>query len=283
MSKSSLENGVIRIDSGKTLGLNPEINFYDAHGNLSTDKTDLEIAQDIWKEFMRYNEYIEKSGLFVHYPAREFYLQGIPSPRQVIAWRKLIRMLGAENFCNLPFFLNYLENNEVLFKEEFTKRFGSLEDLKDIEVTFTCGYYWRLNERRREMMMNFVVDNILAKGATVKIWTQDKTLREDFKRMLQDKECKPAIKRRLHIHRKLYRMDMHYTLAKDKKNPDNSYLSMELIHTEAHDFRLETYLTFGQLETYCNRKRFMGVLSSHQKFHLKRRLLSWFNYAHNYG
>jgi len=268
--------------SGEALELSPRIDLRDVHGEISQDNTDKDIAQNIWEEFVRYKKIIDESGRFINYPAKEYYLQGIPSPRQVIAWRKLINMMGAEKFCKLPFVLNYLENDDVLFEKQFTKRFGSSENLKDMKITFTCGYFWRLNDKRRLKMINFAADKLLKKGAKVEIWTQDNTLKSDFKKEL-DKSRNLAVKKNLRIHRVPYRIDMHYTLAKDLKNPKNSYLSMELIHTEAHDFRLETFVTFEDLENSgCNVDKFMKFLSSHQKPHLSRRLLSWRNIAHNY-
>ena len=73
------------------LELSSNIELYDIMGELSKNSIDKEISQDIWHKFVQYSNYVGNSGRFIKYPAKEYQKQGIPAPRQIIAWRKLIR------------------------------------------------------------------------------------------------------------------------------------------------------------------------------------------------
>jgi hypothetical protein len=267
--------------SSKKLELSAGIKLFDTLGELSQDETDKKIAQDIWDEFIRYNKFVEESGRFIAYQNREFQLHGIPSPRQVIAWRKLILMMGAKNFCGLPFVLNYLKNGKSLFEDQFKQRFGNYGNLEGMEITFACGYFSKFNEPRREKVINFVVNDLLAKGAEVDIWTQDKTLLKEFNKKIEEANNGSTLKKKLHIHYRPGRIDVHYTIARDKNNTLASLLCMEMIHTEAHDFRLETYLTFNELKSFgCDPDTFNGVLGSYTKLNIPKRVLTFFDFAY---
>jgi len=253
--------------------------------NFDTSDIEGEIKKDLWENMKEHYNYLGKGNRFIKYPHEEFKIQGIPSPWQTIAWRRLIRIMGEDNFCALPLELNYTEDPYVLFEEEFIKYFDHSTNPEKLEVTFVCGYFWKYNDKKRDKMLDFVVNNLLKKGTKVIIWTQDETLEK-----LLDKRRKgmpdDAAKDRLQVHYVRERIDVHYTLIEDKNDGKNSRLILELPHTEAHDFRLETYLTFEKLESFgCKPEKFMGVLNSNitcwYRPHLLKRLLSLCNLALN--
>jgi hypothetical protein len=246
------------------------------------DKND-EIMKDLWDNMVSHYNYVGSSKGFIKYPHKEFMMQGIPTPWQTRAWIELIREIGEENFCSLPLRLNDTEKPEVLFETEFMDRFGKLTKLGGFEITFSCGYFWRFNDCRRDKMLNFVVDNLLKKGAKVIIWTQDETLKKALGEKCKERLDNSA-RNMLRVHCVSERIDVHYTLIKDNNNWENSLLLMELPHTEAHDFRLETYLTFKKLESFgCKPEKFIGILNSFITYwkrpHLSKRFRSWRNKA----
>lgn len=184
--------------------------------------------------------------------------------------------MGEENFCSLPLELNYLGNEAVLFEKLFTNFFGNHPNPDKLKVTFICGYFWRYNENRRDKMLGFVVDNLLRKGTKVEIWTQDETLAGSF----ESKIDSSAVRDKLNVKRVKERIDVHYTLIEDENVQENSLLMLEMPHTEAHNLRLETYLTFGKLKNFkCEPKEFMEVLHSYTKQRLFKTLLSGINLA----
>jgi len=252
--------------------------------DFSTDP-DKEYLDVLWSNFSGHYNYVGEGGRLIEYPHEEFRIQGIPAPWQTIAWRKLIRLMGEDNFLSLPLKLNYLENPEVLFEKEFIKHFGNFANPEKLAVTFTCGYFWLLNGKRRDRMLDFVVDDLLKKGTKVNIWTQDKDLKDAFRKKCKEKLGNFA-RGKLRVHCVGERIDVHYTLVEDENNRKNSRLFMELPHTEAHDFRLETYLTFEKLESFgCSPKKFMRALNGYitcwYRPHPIKRLLSWRNRAFN--
>ena len=180
--------------------------------------------------------------------------------------------------------MNYLEDeiHFFKFKSEFEKRFGNSNNLENMEVVFTCGYFWKLHDAKRKTMLLFIVNTLLRKGVKVSIWTQDKDLKNDFDEVFKKQSANSVMERNLHIHRVPYRIDIHYTLAKDNNNLKNSFFSIELPHSEAYIFRLETLITFEKLMTFCDINKFMKCLSSHLKMKfIRKRLLWWLGYALN--
>jgi hypothetical protein len=229
---------------------------------------DTEIAEDLWEDFKTYYYHLRglrKKDRRIPYNAREFWLQGVPSPRQVVEWTNFIKMIEIENFNDpefIPLTVNYLDNKVSLFKQKFEEFFAGSTD---IEVTFVCGYFWKLYPERRDSMIEFVVTEMLKKGIKVNIWTQDKTLKKEFRK----KQKKFASRRRPRIHWGLRRIDMHYTLIKNKKDITKSHVFMELPHTEAYEFRLETHFPVKQLNGLkqshdCSVEKFMKFLKGHR-------------------
>jgi len=246
---------------------------------FDTSTTDGKIRQSIWDDFVASYDYVKKTSPVIRYPDNEFRMRGIPTYRQTIAWKNLIKMLGEDNFCTLNFELNYLRDAEVLSVNKFNE---ITKESKKLVVTFVCGYFWRFNEQRRYDMISFVVDNMLKKDITVNIWTEDDTLEHDFEERMEEKELDTGLRKKLHIHRRYHRFDIHYTLIENKDNREKTCVIMELPHTEAHLLRLETYLTFEQLKSFgCSAEKLMRVLNYHQKWNPFKSLFAKLNFALN--
>jgi hypothetical protein len=249
--------------------------------NFDTTTTDGKISQGIADDFKASYDYVKKSGPIIIYPDSEFSRRGIPTYRQTIAWKNLINKIGEKNFCSLNFYLNYLRDQEVLFVNEFNK---IAENSKKLKVTFVCGYFWRFSEQRRYEMLDFVVNNILKKGITVNIWTQDETLKYDFKERMEGSELAPDLRKNLHIHRRMHRFDIHYTLIEDKDNPEKSRVFMELPHTEAHILRLETHFDLDKAKSFiCGAEKFMRILKNRRIWNPFKSIFSMFHFALNIG
>jgi len=247
---------------------------------FDTSTTKGKVSQGIWDDFVASYSYVTQCGPTIRYNDRYFRNQGIPSFRQTIAWKEVIRMMGEENFSTLPFELNYLKDKEVLFFEKFN---DMAQNSNNLEVTFVCGYFSRFNEQRRYKMVDFVVDSMLKKGHTVNIWTQDDLLKKEIAERIQEKELNPSLLRKLNVYRRYHRFDIHYTLIDDKDNPEKSFIFMELPHTEAHNLRLEIYFNIDEKSKsfHYSTKEFRRVLSSHRRWNPLKSVCSFFNIAKN--
>jgi hypothetical protein len=236
--------------------------------------TDEEIKQSLWDDFVNYYNMVGQGGYLIKYNDKDFRLKGIPSPRQVIAWRELIKIIGEDNFNRLPFELNYLDNHEILFTEKLN---NFLNDPTNIEITFSCGYFFKYSEERRKKMVIFVINDMLKKGITVNIWTKDHTLKREFKEKLDS-----AHSHNLNIYYGRHRIDIHYTLIENKNHFNKSAVFLELPHTEAHDFRLETYFTFEDINSFgCDSKKILRFLEKQRKWNVIKSTLSLCNRALN--
>jgi len=227
---------------------------------------DYRIKQDIWDRFFSYYTLIAKRGFLINYPNYWFKLQGIIPPRQIIAWIKLIKIIGDDVFNKIPLALNYhLEDKKIFFLNEFDKKFKNITNLT---ITFTCGYFWKfaIESKRRNIMKEFVKAKI-EDDCKVNIFTQDKTLKKEIN-LVMDKGRKPKVKRRL------FRMDIHSTIIEPggKDDKDNTLLFIELPHTERTTHRLEAYVTIGELKDFgCTVKQITKLLHF-----LKRQRYSYF-------
>ena len=237
---------------------------------------DNKYLKDLWDNFVSHYEYVGKCLPLIRYPDWEFEEQGIPKPWQTIAWRKVIRKIGENNFCGIPITLNYVRNDEVLFKTQFQKFFASHPNPEKLKVTFICGYFWLYNDNRRDPMLNYVVNSVLEEGTKVEIWTEDDTLEEAFNKKLGDSPARYNLK----VNYVYDRIDVHYTLIEDNTEPDNSLLLMELPHTEAHLLRMEISLTLGELGKFVgNTDEFLEYLRGYIKQGRLKKFLSRHNLA----
>jgi hypothetical protein len=150
-----------------------------SHGLKASD-IDERIKVELWKNIWDHYEYVRDGDRFIKYRDRDFLIQGIPTPWQTIAWKTLIRLMGEEQFQSLPRVLYYKEDPDlkVIIEDEFNDYFDDFANPEKLEVTFACGYFWKFNPKRREKMLDFVVDRLLNRGTTVTIWTQDDSLEE---------------------------------------------------------------------------------------------------------
>jgi len=231
--------------------------------SFDTSTTKGRVSQGIWNDFSDTYEYVQKRK-FIRYDDRGFRRNGIPTFRQTLAWKKLIGIMREENFCTLKFDLNHLRDTNVLFNNEFNEIY---KKSKNLEVTFVCGYFFRFIEKRRYYMINFVVDNMLARNILVNIWTEDDSLKKDFTERMEEKKLAPEMRKNLRVHLSHHRFDIHYTLVENKDDPENTAYFLELPHTEAHSLRLETSLTLGDLRTFnCDTGKFRRVLKNHRKW-----------------
>lgn len=243
---------------------------------------DREMKQNLWDRFLSYYTSIGKLGFFINYPNFWYKIQGIVSPRQIIAWRKLIRIIGDDVFNKIPLSLNHhSDGDNIFFLNEYKKHFY---DAKNLNINFTCGYFWKYvtESAKRETMKKFVEEKI-KDGCKVSIFTQDKSLRKEFKNTIS-RGKKP------HVKRCQFRMDIHSTIVepRDKKEKDKTLLFMEFPHTERTKHRLEAYVTIGQLKSFgCNEKQITALLRFLKRqryiYLFTKSIPSYFDLALNWG
>ena len=243
--------------------------------NFDTSTHDEFLKSEAWKGFLHNYKLFEAADDIVNYSDQDFRQHGIPTPRQYIAWRRIIEMIGEENFSKLPLELVKLDNLEILLVDKFDYLFKSDQVVPDIqgEVTFACGYFWRTLPERRAKMINFIICNILANGWKVNIFTQNKYLKKQIGRH-----------KNLKVKRVRYRIDVHYIIVDNKTHPEKSYIFLELPHSEAFYFRLDTYFPFEKIKEFSNSKKddFLDFLNDMCKWHpFEKSIPSKRNYAIN--
>jgi len=222
------------------------------------------IKSTLWKNFIQNFERIKNQKPIATYPDRWYQLHGIPTPRQYIAWNKAIKKIGVDRFFKeLPLELVYLEDDEVLIADRFSKLFNHDDEL---EITIACGYFWKGHNKCREKMMDFLNKENYKKSLKkwhMTIYTQDASLKEYFR-----VKCK--IKHNIYI--VPFRIDLHYTIVKNKTNSKNSHVFIELPHSELFYFRLNTHFSLDEVNNFeCgNKEEFLDFLDSQRK----RRLLT---------
>ena len=249
---------------------------------FDTSEPDWEIKQKIWDRFLKYYTSIGKLGFFIRYPNFWYKLEGIVSPRQIIAWIKLIRIIGCEAFNKIPLSLNrHSDGDNIFFLSEYEKHF---HDVKNLIITFTCGYFWKFVNKgtKRKTMKKFVEDKI-KNGCKVNIFTQDKTLRKEINKDFA-RNNRPCVKTRF------YRMDIHSTIVepRNKKDKDKTLLFMEFPHTERTEKRLEAYVTIEQLKSFgCKEKQINALLRFLKRqrymYLFTKSIPSYFDLALNWG
>jgi hypothetical protein len=212
---------------------------------------DREVKQDIWDRFFQYYNWVKGSPFFISYSDASFRAQGIISPRQIIAWIKLISIIGEDTFNKIPLAINNnLEQENIFFLKEYARHFS---DSNNLMITIACGFFWKfvtVSQRRQKMIAFYM--NMVKNGDNIRIYTMDKTLKNEFT------SYKPYVK---HLP---FRVDIHYTIIqpKNKKDRDNTLVFLELPHTEKTKHRLEAYFTIGQLREFgCSEKEIRKLLS----------------------
>jgi len=241
--------------------------------NIDTSSHNGVLKAEALKGFLHNYELLNTANRIVWYSDHSFQARGIPTPRQYIAWRKIIKMIGEENFPELPLELVKLSNLEILLVDKFDDLFQGQIEPDQGEVTFACGFFWRTLPERREKMINFITDNILGNGWKVNIFTQNKDLEKQIKKH-----------KNLMVKRVMHRIDVHYIIVNNKARPEKSFIFLEFPHSEAFYFRLDTYFTFEKIKDFsnCSKDVFLRVLNDECKWHpLKKSIPSKFNLAIN--
>jgi len=236
--------------------------------NIDTSSHDGRLRAEALKGFLYNYDQVNSAGPVIKFSDKDFKAHGIPSPRQYIAWRKLINMIGEENFSRLPLELVKLSNLEILLVDKFGSLFRAdqIEPNSDVikkhlkhdrdkqlKVTFACGYFWRTFKERRNKMKKFIRDNILANGWEVEILTQDGSLKNELGKH-----------ENLTVRHVLHRIDVHYIIVNNEVSPEKSYIFLELPHSEAFYFRLDTYFPFEQIKNFsnCSKDDFLNFLKN---------------------
>jgi hypothetical protein len=214
-----------------------------------------EIKQEIYDRFVHNYYYIGDSGRFFKYSDKWFVVQGTIPPRQYIAWREFVNIIGEEIFKKLTLSLNKnFEDEDKYFISVFNNYFPNS---KNLMITLACGYFWKyeVESQRRKNMKEFFIKK-LNNGCEVNIYTRDKDLKKYF---LADKPFKKPLIKSLP-----FRMDIHYTIIQfnDKKERDKTLLIVEFPHTENTRCRLDAYFTIGQLKDLgCSDKNIKKLFS----------------------
>jgi len=209
-----------------------------------------EIKQKAWDDFVNYYNFINESPLLVKYPDIWYKVQGIVSPRQIVAWRNLINIISEGIFNKIPVALNHnLDEGNLFFLNEYKNHFSDTNNLK---ITLACGYFWKFLKglKRREKMKVFYMDKV-KNGCKVKIYTKDETLKSEFTSDKPSIKCLP------------YRMDIHFTIIQPKNKDDakKTLFFIELPHTENTRYRLDAYFTIGQLKEFgCSEENIKKLL-----------------------
>jgi len=221
---------------------------------------DREIKQKSWDDFIQQYSFIkeaflEKANSSIYYPSKWYRAQGIVSPTQIIAWRKILELIGEDVFNKIPLTLNNNLGEEDLFLLNKYKDY--FPDPNNLRITLACGYFWKFvkNGKRRRKMRDFYIDKVRS-GCEVNIYTRDKDLKKYF--LAEKPSAKPYIKSLP------FRMDVHYTIiqSKNEKKADNTLLFLELPHTENTICRLEAHFTVGELKKWgCSEKNVDKLLS----------------------
>jgi hypothetical protein len=197
-----------------------------------------QLKEDTFKNFEHNFNIVKKKGHFITYPEKHFRFCGIPAPRQYIAWRKAINLIGGEQFKELKEknmeFVS-LNDETVLLVDKYSHL---VKNEKDLSITIVCGYFWENAKSCREKMINFLAENIRNNNLKLKIITQSTTLKKEFKSVHED------IYHKIKFRKVLYRIDLHHTIIKNKNNPEKSYCFMELPHTESFIFRLNIHFSY---------------------------------------
>lgn len=231
-----------------------------------------QMKQDTWKSFLHNFEMIKRKGPIVEYPHKHFRSLAIPNPRQYIAWRKAIDMMGEEQFNKIPIEMVSLYDKEVLLIKKLKQIFNGS---KNVKLTMASGYFWKNAPDYRRDMINFLVENMRTKDLKINIMTQDANLKSDFKS--PHKVC-PNIKKVFD------RIDLHHIIVENPENQEKSYCFMDFPHSESFFYRLNISFSFKEAESFnCGLKDFLKFLEWQRKLHLFTKTIpSKFNKAINY-
>jgi hypothetical protein len=248
---------------------------------ITLDENRLIIPPDaeILKESFENNYSIYKNRRFFLYPRNTFHRERIPSPRQYLAYRGLIKTLGGSDkiiTCDLktidlrtPYIMILDDKYENLFKEK---------DLGKYKLINTSGGFYTNTPDRRAKMVEFL-KKLATRGCDVCIHTEAEDLEKDFFNDQDSDILRDKIKI-IHIN---YRIDIHYTIFENTENPENTHYFLEYPHSEEFIFRLGFHFTNEDiLSLGCYPKQvynyLMGLRDGHyveKFFHAMKRKFPW--------
>lgn len=226
--------------------------------------------QGLWDHFQHNFEVVRrKKGPIIKYPNLRFKQQGIPSPRQYIAWEKLIQKIGEDNFLKISTI-----KDVSLYKQEIIleKIPNILEPNDELDITIVCGSFWEKKDKCRERVMNLLTDNIQKGKWRLTVHTQDRSLKKELKKIyLIDQKINK-------IYWVPYRIDIHYIIIINKTNPEKSFFFFEFPHTEEYYFRLFACISFNKLNTVdCTKEElFLFLENQPKRLHPKHLIRNFF-------
>jgi hypothetical protein len=244
--------------------------------SIRTDTADL-IAQSLQNAFWD-NLKVIRSRSVILYPDRQLQARGVPSPRQYVAFNKLINMVGEDKFKNLPIRPVNLRNDEILLSDQFQDFFPNPHRLK---ITFASGYFWKTKQERREKMLHFIINTLLPVSESITIYTQDLLLNFEFTGRLKELGIFNECHKRVKVVTIPYRIDIHHIQVEElledgRPDPDKSYIFLEYPHTEAFLFRLDTYFRYADIIDFgVGEKELLSYLKELRRWHPVKSTLSF--------
>jgi hypothetical protein len=176
----------------------------------------------------------------IFYPRKTFQRNGIPSPRQYIAFNHLVGLFGDKNgFFNSNLSISDLRTDELVLVDEFSSYFQN----RRVKITLITGYFLSTGKKKREKMILFL-KGLAKNGFEIEIYTQDSALPNDF---FNNDPDRPMLEKFIKINIIKYRIDIHYTMLEDLENKRNTHFFIEYPHTELHMFRLDIHFSYADI------------------------------------
>jgi hypothetical protein len=190
---------------------------------------------------------------FVFYPRKTFYTEGIPSPRQYFAYKRLIKKFnGQHEFLESDLKVIDLRTQYIMLIDDYS----SLFDNKKYDIFITSGYFYSSVPNRRSKIINFLKAQAL-NGCNIHIYTQYEGLERDF---FNDQNS-DILKKNISINHVNYRIDIHYTILQDLEDPNNVHFFLEYPHSEEFIFRLGIHFTYNDIiNLKCDPKEVLKYL-----------------------
>jgi hypothetical protein len=181
------------------------------------------------------NYAILKNKHFVFYPRKTFHKEGIPSPRQYLAYRGLIEAFdGKDDFLTSDIRAIDLRTPYIMIIDDYYDLFHS-NIIKNCKLINTSGVFYAAKLERRAKMVNFLKD-MAGKGCAIELHTQC----EELERYFFYDQYSNNLRDRIKITYVYYRIDIHYTIL---EHPKNRHYFLELPHSEEFIFRVGIHFT----------------------------------------
>jgi len=226
--------------------------------------------QETWKHFKNNYELIQEKPKCFFSPERSYKKRGIPSPRQYVAWAKLLNLLGEKEFVKESVFeeISLYKHEIILCKEKFLEYLNPDDEL---EITIVCGSFWKKKYKCRNKIMELLTGNIDRKKWKIKVHTQDSSLKKEFKNNYS------VDTKTNRIYYVPYRIDIHHIIINNKTHPEKSCFFFELPHTEKLYFRTFAYISFDEGEKFnCSKEDLLFFLDKQPKSFHPRHIIKQF-------